>query len=106
MTFLLSRNCGEDHASPQKSSCRPPDRFEGTWPERGLCRDAAALGDQFPGVSLIIHSRCPGTGRPRAGGAVILAFESNAEAFFQGCLLGCSRTLIGGDCSGNGAEDR
>src|SRR3546814_9329801 len=63
--------------------------------QRAAHLDAAAGGDMFPGVTLIIDGRGAGAARARPGGAVVLALERDAIAFFL--------RAFGGD---RGAADR
>src|SRR3546814_2318406 len=65
------------------------ERFELAETSRGgfaFHGGASAFGDRFPGVGLIVHFRGAGTGGASAGGAVVLAFEGDAEAFFHGVV--------------------
>src|SRR5271156_152782 len=68
---------------------------------RGLHLFAAALGDIFPVMRIVVDGRGAGAGRAGAGGAIVLAGERDAEALV-GARLRRSRTRLGGGSEGAG----
>src|SRR5262249_143704 len=52
----------------------------------GLDRFARSLRNIFPGIALVVGRRRARTCGPRAGGAVILAFQCDAETLVHGRL--------------------
>src|SRR3546814_6919900 len=73
--------------------------------QRAAHLDAAAGGDMLPGVTLIIDGRRAGAARARPGGAVILALERDAIAFFLRAF-GCDRGAANRAARGHGEDGR
>src|SRR3990167_7562676 len=89
---------------------KPDGRWHGVSPERAsglglqraiaigrLDRGAGALGDQLPGVALVVDRRGAGAGGAGTGGAVVLAGQRDAIALFLGGLVGGDGGTAGGE---------
>ena len=55
------------------------DRLERAFAERRVDRGAGALGNELPGIALVIGRGGCGAGGARAGGAVVPALQRNAR---------------------------